>query len=773
MKSKTTRGKKGRPSKPSRMSMQSVVTTLSEDHSIADLGATEDDSVMTTATNMTSTSTALKTGKKGTKARAGKGKAASKSVKTKAHKLPETESVIEPEDDDFEVKIEVTPVKTTRGKKRTSDEMEDGNATTVQVVIPPAKRRATRTRSSTVKPQPIPEPEVDSVEDPVDDTHMTDAEEMPPPPLPISKKRGGKRASSTTRKASAMSMASKASLRSTIATDDDIDAALKVDLERPLTDEEDNVQLEEIQTSKPSTSRLTRTKPAQKKAKASVASVRTEVVSDVDNEEHVEIDQPENDQVDATTDTEAMQITNELPDCDPRLPPKTKKGKKGVKTRKTSPPNAMLEDRDAETLDATILDHEEAFAEVHPISEVAEPSMPTPTAVPAKKRIAARPDSKAPRSRQVSRQVPEPRQRTPVDSPEQVVVELSTKSEDLVNAHRSAEDDSGHETDASTLKDDAAKRRGKKPGPVSKKGKGLKKGTSKIQVDNNSATTPTPEIESNVEDPNSVGAQDTRQTSVTPPEPLGDGSRMDLDECLEPSESSAKGTEPAKPKATRGRPKAKAVLPTPVTSQEHSEFANSSFVDEQIAKVPSPCQEAVSPIPKTVSPTSTPQRPTSKDGVLSPTPSPQSSDAENHPPSTRPARQRPPLSIISPLGAQSTRVPLAARTPTTSPSKRNAASRLQTTCPWTSVDLENIFLGSPKAEKENGKPVPGKESLDEMMDMLTSPEKKMTVQEWVMHNAKNGEEKLRNECERLVGRFEGEGVRALKALEGIVCVGED
>ena len=81
------------------MSMQSVATTLSEDHSIADLGATEDDSVMTTATNMTSTSTALKAGKKGTKARAGKGKAASKSVKTKAHKLPETQSVIEPEDD--------------------------------------------------------------------------------------------------------------------------------------------------------------------------------------------------------------------------------------------------------------------------------------------------------------------------------------------------------------------------------------------------------------------------------------------------------------------------------------------------------------------------------------------------------------------------------------------------------------------------------------------------------------------------------------------------
>ena len=59
------------------------------------------------------------------------------------------------------------------------------------------------------------------------------------------------------------------------------------------------------------------------------------------------------------------------------------------------------------------------------------------------------------------------------------------------------------------------------------------------------------------------------------------------------------------------------------------------------------------------------------------------------------------------------------------------------------------------------------------MDLLSSPERKMSVQEWILCNARSGEERLRRECEMLVGRFEGEGVRALKALEGIVCAGEE
>jgi len=53
---------------------------------------------------------------------------------------------------------------------------------------------------------------------------------------------------------------------------------------------------------------------------------------------------------------------------------------------------------------------------------------------------------------------------------------------------------------------------------------------------------------------------------------------------------------------------------------------------------------------------------------------------------------------------------------------------------------------------------------------LTSPEKKMTVEEWIHHNAQMAEEKLKNECERMVGAFESEGTRAMHAIEGVECV---
>ncbi len=53
---------------------------------------------------------------------------------------------------------------------------------------------------------------------------------------------------------------------------------------------------------------------------------------------------------------------------------------------------------------------------------------------------------------------------------------------------------------------------------------------------------------------------------------------------------------------------------------------------------------------------------------------------------------------------------------------------------------------------------------------LTSPEKRMTVEEWIQHNAAMAEEKLRGECERMVGVFEREGGRAMQALEGVECL---
>ncbi|KAJ5987537.1 hypothetical protein N7451_011902 [Penicillium sp. IBT 35674x] len=144
-----------------------------------------------------------------------------------------------------------------------------------------------------------------------------------------------------------------------------------------------------------------------------------------------------------------------------------------------------------------------------------------------------------------------------------------------------------------------------------------------------------------------------------------------------------------------------------------------------------------------------------------PSMSPQSSDAENRPPSSRPSASRPAVPTAEPQE----RTPRAATTP--SPSKRNfnggfAASNH----PWTPVDIDEALFGE-ASDKENAD-LSG--LFNGMKRGLTSPEKKMTVEEWIMWNAKNGEERLKRECERLVGQFEKEGSRGMQRLEAIECI---
>lgn len=143
--------------------------------------------------------------------------------------------------------------------------------------------------------------------------------------------------------------------------------------------------------------------------------------------------------------------------------------------------------------------------------------------------------------------------------------------------------------------------------------------------------------------------------------------------------------------------------------------------------------------------------------TLSPEASPQPSDAENQPPSTRPSHTRPPLARYSPTGARTVRIALAPSTPTASSSKRNAM--LETTYPWAPADIDYILAGTPAANKENS----------DLRNLLSIEEKRMSLEEWINWNAKKNEDRLKAECERMVGKFESEGVRALKTLEGIIC----
>ena len=159
-----------------------------------------------------------------------------------------------------------------------------------------------------------------------------------------------------------------------------------------------------------------------------------------------------------------------------------------------------------------------------------------------------------------------------------------------------------------------------------------------------------------------------------------------------------------------------------------------------------------------------------KIGGMSPLPSeskqqslsPQSSDAENQPPSTRPSASR--LPVLSPSKKQLTQTPTAK---IHSPSKQHVNTGGLKTChPWVPIDIEDIlFAGS--SDKENAG---ANGLLNSARGELTSPEKRMTVEEWILWNAKNGEDRLKRECERLVGHFEQEGGRAMRVLEGIECI---
>ncbi|KAI1002905.1 hypothetical protein K3495_g5299 [Podosphaera aphanis] len=144
-----------------------------------------------------------------------------------------------------------------------------------------------------------------------------------------------------------------------------------------------------------------------------------------------------------------------------------------------------------------------------------------------------------------------------------------------------------------------------------------------------------------------------------------------------------------------------------------------------------------------------------------------SSNAENRPPSSKYAT----FTNHTATPQTTRRVLISFSTPVHSPSKRHVATDLISNQPWTAVDLETIFLNSPPSPSGVSNSAGLLENaINRVRDgMLTTPEKNMTVEEWIHHNARVAEEKLRNECERIVGNFEREGMRAMRALEGIEC----
>jgi len=615
--------------------------------------------VLTTASAMT---------QGGRKAAKGKKPAATKGRKTRTKK-----------DEAVEI-IEDVPQPTQesqkpgRGRKRASDALEDAAA--IAAEAPPAKKRVARARANTVE-QPVAPTEPQ-------DTDMTDV--APSKPLP--KKKGRASATKVPRKASQSSLrsqASTASLRANLVDDDDeqIDRQLQADLERPLTDEENDVDPEAEKKRAPPP-----TKGRSKKAATTQKSVSQQKEH---SQAYAMLDptpfEPNDAEVEADMRTlEAETASQELPTTEDLVLPK--KGRK-TGTRKASKQTKKAKEPmpSSDTIDQLAEDPTPA-------------AVPPPAPAPAREPEAERTDSPEPAPVPVAKaMVPSRQSKLAVDSTEDPDASTST----IVNK---------------TTGRPSLEKKGRGRPPKRQSGS---QGTAPDPEGRRSSGIPV-QIEVQIQSNRAAGTSSgsTVVSGSIPRKPVAAISPL-------PARSTTPTTAVTSPIAAKAHP-ARALPPPP----------------QQLASSPAP--------PSTPRAKPTPSA-SAKQAALSPSPSPQSSDAENQPPSSKPAANA--------LTKRVALVPVTATPMRGSPSKRNVVAGLQSTTPWTAVDLELIF--SPGEEKENGVA-----KLLRKGGELTSPEKQMTVEEWIYHNAGLAEQKLKHECEAMVSTFEQEGSRAMRVLEGLV-----
>jgi hypothetical protein len=656
---KSARGKTARASKASRLSTQSVATVASEAPSTNETTLGHEDSVMTTASSMTQGSK-KSMAKKATTSRAKKGKA----KKEDASELMETtqqsvDQAVSP------------PPKPARGRKRTSDAIEDSVVDTSEAPAP--KKRATRAPGNSQ----------------IEASTVVGSDDEDPAPK---KTAGRKRAPTTSsarsvRKASfssevsASSQPSQKAPASPFPDDDEIERQLQADLDRQMSDDENFVVHDDSSLFRSGVAEDDA--PKEKSGYAMFDPAPVEVS-------------------DADVDDELKALEAEMEMGEPEASVVSKKGRKAgsagasKKTRgrppKTSNPPPREDDSaiDIETQPAEPVEAE-AEADVTMASTDTVIKKSTQTA----KRGRGRP-SKASLASQASQDAVE-----------------------LVESTEPAEPEPKPELEPEPA-----------PAPV-KRGRGR---PSKA----------------------SLASQASVEEEKPADAPVKRGRGRPPKQSLESRASVGKGrdsTAPAKFKsqdsvseaeALRRGSRPKAVLETTVRSPTKEKTASPpppSSSSRGLGQPPLTPAKIISPAPS------------ARQAALSPSQSPQSSDAENQPPSSKPA-------------ASAKRVALAPvdSTPVRdSPSKRNVLAGLQSAVPWTSVDLDNV-LGSPPqgTDKENGS-----ERFLKQGKELTSPEKRMTVEEWIQHNAAQAEQQLRHECEMMISKFESEGTRAMSVLESL------
>ena len=683
------------------MSIQSNATT----HTIGDLLDSDE-----SATNsMIITSTAAKPTKKAGAGRKPRNKVreAAKSESDKDHDIQDLE-IGEPEDAGFDTVIPVPATKPKRGKKRLSNEMESldqqnvGSQDAVSVP-PPPKRRATRASSSTLRLEQVPLVDAAKVEQ--DDAVLIEKEgAATEQPVPSKKglKGAPKRASSAirkasntpARKASNASSASKAVLQAICPTDEEVDAVLVADLDRPLTDEEIEQNL--ISESKAKIHRITQSKPASRNASrmvsASKAPIRRSTRPGIDLQEgDLRLDQSKGKQDDLEQAANASsQGASSL----------GVKSKKGWKVAKAANIKNLQKTQEAPVTISTGVGSE------HLIPDPA--CSPTCSATMLHHDIAAK----------VSSHV--------------LPMANSNDLSKMKDANRQVSGGSISRENSTSY--DFIKEMEEKPSKTLK---------TKIKVE---IQRPPCHIQQQIEP-----VQDDSIAFAA------DNESIELRDRAPPSKKhNIKKSKSKISKATAILSYPRQLSAEPVAEQETPLVSTDACANRNVQIYSPAIINNVDKEATQVGTTSSILHDKVNDSA--PSASPQSSDAENHPPSTRPAEKRPPLAQLSPSKTKTTHVPLAASTPRTSPTKCSAAARIHSDAPWTGIDLETVFgtVNTP----------------DQVLDLavLSSPEKRMTVEEWVLHNAVQGEERLKMECEKMVGAFELESVKALRSLEGIACV---
>ncbi|KAL6862837.1 hypothetical protein ACO1O0_003075 [Amphichorda felina] len=684
--------------------------------------------------------------------------------KTKAKKEEPAEAEEAPASEALETSpVAPPPARATRGKKRDSNAIDESTMTVVSEA-PARKKRATRKGSVAVE---------SSVLEPAEDEMLADA---PAPKKTAGSKKGRGSTARTKEKVSSrtntsmLSVASFQTLPGDFPDDDEIERQLEADLERPLTDDEDITLDSDSERNKAKTKAAKSKKNAQAKKSENFAMFDPSPAEPDDNDmedelkalrAEMEVDEPE-----------------KAPEPEPEQLQVPKKGRKaGTRkvSKQTKPKKSKAAEPSPEEQVIPADPEPEPQPELEPELEV-EP-VPEVDLVPG---------------RELEPEVePEPEAELEAEAEAESEVEQQLEPEELADEH-----------DASLGSTDTVVKTSDSERPVSQD-----RSRGRLSRDSFTSQSPT-EADELAEDPvelhpvesteppkkrgrgrpskASVASAASIQPIEKPVEPVEPPKKRGRGRPSKASQGIASGAaiqaKPADPpvKRSRGRPPKKLSVESKSEDaeaqlQEEAHAADMRAKEESktLAAEPeifdeeaglSPVQEsprALSPPSRQFAqPPSTPAHGVSpsasaRQAALSPSQSPQSSDAENAPPSSREG-----------ASATTKRVALAPMVATpirSSPSKRNVLAGLQSKTPWKPLDLDAV-LGTPFAGdgKENGV-----ETLLRKGKELSSPEKRMTVEEWIYFNAGEAEKLLKHECEAMVSRFESEGTKAMNVLEGL------